>query len=431
MRVVHLSTDDVTGGAARCAARLHEGLLQVGVHSTMMVDRKRGSGDGVVAFRRPEGLWGRSRLKKRKRRVRSAVDQYRESRPEGYEPFNPDESPYGATPFEQLPDCDVLNLHWVARFVDVAGLTAWLPPEVPVVWTLHDMHLLTGGCHYNDGCRRFESGCGECPQLGSTDLEDLSSRTWTSKRDALATMAPGSVEVVTPSRWLASEARKSGVIPGGFGVRVIPYGLDTKLFAPVDRAHWRRHFDVPDNARVVLFVAQSVENRRKGFALLAEALGRLKDVDDLVLVSVGKGEPEVDGAIPLVHLGEIRSDEDMAGIYGLADVFCVPSIQDNLPATVLESLSCGTPVAGFAAGGIPDMVRPAETGELAEAKSGTALADAIRRILESGDPGLRDRCRATAVREYALDLQASRYQALYEELLAGRVSTPLTSVSVS
>ena len=397
----------------------------------MMVDRKRGSGEGVVAFRRPEGLWGRSRLKRRKRKVRSAVDSYRESRPHGYEPFNPDESPYGAAPFEQLPQCDVLNLHWVARFIDVAELVAWMPAEVPVVWTLHDMHLLTGGCHYNDGCRRFESGCGACPQLGSTDANDLSARTWTSKRDALADLRPGSMEIVTPSRWLATEVRKSGVIPEGFGVRVIPYGLDTEGFAPVDRAHWRRRFDVPDNARVVLFVAQSVENRRKGFGLLAEALGSLEDVDGLFLVSVGKGEPAIEGAIPSRHLGEIRSDEEMAGVYGLADVFCVPSVQDNLPATVLESLACGTPVAGFAVGGIPDMVRPSETGELAEESSGEALAAAIRRVLENGSSSLRDRCRATAVREYALDVQAARYQALYEELLAARVSTPLASASLS
>ena len=417
MRVVHLSTDDVTGGAARCALRLHQGLQGIGgVESSMIVDRLRGQEPGVVAFQRPAGLLGKRRVKRRKRAVRAALDRYQPTRPDGFEPFNPDDTPYGAAPLEQAMPCDVVNLHWVARFLDVESLAGWLPPGLPAVWTLHDMHLLTGGCHYDHGCGKFADGCGACPQLGSNDPEDLAWLYWNRKRDAAHGMGPRSIEVVTPSRWLAEEAKRSGVIPEAWGIRVIPYGLDTALFAPGDRASWRSRYDIPADARVLLFVAQSVDNQRKGFSHLLAALESLGSVENLWLVSVGKGEPEIPGDVRTRHLGEIRSDEEMSGVYGMADVFCVPSLQDNLPATVLESLATGTPVAGFRVGGIPDMVRPGETGALADDMSGEALAGAIRRVLEESDEALRVRCRRVAESEYPLALQAERYLELYAEL---------------
>lgn len=429
MRVVHLSTDDVTGGAARCALRLHQGLGEIaGVESTMIVDRRRGEEPGVVAFERPDGLLGKRRVKRRRRRVRRALDEYQSTRPDGFEPFNPDSSPYGAAPLEQAVPCDVINLHWVARFLDVQTLVDWLPADLPAVWTLHDMHLLTGGCHYDHGCGKFAEGCGACPQLGSNDPDDLARLYWDRKRAALVGMAPRAIEVVTPSRWLAQEARRSGVLPDGWGVRVIPYGLDTARFAPGDRTSWRSRYDIPADANVLLFVAQSVQNRRKGFSHLRSALDWLGPVDDLWLVSVGKGEPALPAGVNARHLGEIRSDEDMAGIYGMSDVFCVPSLQDNLPATVLESLATGTPVAGFAVGGIPDMVRPGETGALADGISGEALAVAIRQVLEASGDALRSRCRTVAESEYPLALQAERYLKLYAEL--ARIGRPAEAVAL-
>ena len=382
----------------------------------MIVDRKRGDEPGVVAFDRPDGVIGKRLLKRRKRAIRSAVDAYRSTRPDGFEPFNADESPYGTAPLEQALPCDVINLHWVARFLDVESLAGWLPPDLPAVWTLHDMHLMTGGCHYDHGCGKFVEGCGPCPQLGSTEPDDLSRLYWERKRAALRSMDTRTIQVVTPSRWLAEEAKRSGVIPQEWTIRVIPYGLDTALFAPVERTAWRARYDIPESARVLLFVAQSVENQRKGFAHLLAALEWLESVEDLWIVSVGKGEPVLPAGTNARHLGEIRSDEEMAGVYGMADVFCVPSLQDNLPATVLESLATGTPVAGFRVGGIPDMVRPGVTGALSDDMSGESLAAAVRRVLEESGDALRARCRGVAESEYPLALQAERYVELYGEL---------------
>jgi glycosyltransferase involved in cell wall biosynthesis len=169
---------------------------------------------------------------------------------------------------------------------------------------------------------------------------------------------------------------------------------------------------------VVLFVAQSTTNRRKGFSLLAEALGAL-DVEDTTLLSVGGGEPSLSVNLPHVHAGRIEDDEALSRVYSLADIFVIPSRQDNLPNTVLESMACGTPVVGFNVGGIPDMVRPSETGWLAETGNVRELRQAIETALENDEERewMGRRCREVVGEEYTLERQARQYRALYESVL--------------
>jgi glycosyltransferase involved in cell wall biosynthesis len=199
---------------------------------------------------------------------------------------------------------------------------------------------------------------------------------------------------------------------------VIPYGLDTSAFRPRETEGLRQTLGIPADHRIVLFVAQSTHNRRKGFDLLVEALGALAH-EKVALVSIGSRAPDLEVAGLHVHLGSLSSDLLLSVFYALADVFVVPSRQDNLPNTVLEAMACGTPVVGFDAGGIPDMVRPGETGWLAEADNPRALRDAIDEALRSDAERERrgQRSRAVVEAEYALDLQARRYHDLYRTLV--------------
>jgi glycosyltransferase involved in cell wall biosynthesis len=176
---------------------------------------------------------------------------------------------------------------------------------------------------------------------------------------------------------------------------------------------------IPVTSKVLAFVAMSTTVRRKGFALLAEALGSLEEVEDLVLLSVGSKKPELDTSIAHLHLGRIYSDRLLAAVYSAADAFVIPSLEDNLPNTVLESLACGTPVVGFDTGGIPDMVRDGETGCIVPAGDVSALRNAIVYVLQADEEraAMGARCRKVAVDEYSLDVQARRYTNLYTSLL--------------
>lgn len=416
MNIVHLSTTDVSGGAARAAYRLHEGLEGLGINSEMFVRRKKSDDPAVHTFRPPSDLPSRLYRVARRTWLNYVHKRAVRSRSEQWGPFSVGRTQYGEQVAEQSPAADIANLHWISDFVDIeAFFRMW---KGPVVWTLHDMNAFTGGCHYSDQCRRYRNACGACPQLGQRTENDLSRAVWTRKREAYAQVEPRQFHIVAPSRWLASTARESALLKP-FEVSVIPYGLDTERFAPRRPEAVRRALGLSPACKVLAFVAMSTTVKRKGFALLADALSSLNEIEDLVLLSVGSKKPGLDTAVTHLHLGHIQSDRLLAAVYSAADAFVIPSLEDNLPNTVLESLACGTPVIGFDIGGIPDMVRDGETGYTVPAGDVSALRDAIASVLQADEKrnAMRDRCRKVAVDEYSLDVQARRYADLYTSLL--------------
>ncbi len=420
MRVLHIGTNETLGGAARAAYRLHTGLRPLGHDSIMLVAHKQSGDPTVEAFTPSVGIARRLRRLLRRGRIARSLERYESSRPAGYEPFSGDRSEHGATLVRQLPSCDVINLHWVAGFVDYRSFFRSIPRGTPVVWTLHDMNPFTGGCHYDDGCGKFAEYCGACPQLGSSAARDLSREIWQRKRRVFQGVPKGGLHIVTPSRWLARQVRRSPLLRDR-PVSVIPNGLDTQAFSPRDRRSAREVLGVPPEAKVVLFVAQWTGIRRKGFRLLLEALAGLSSVPNLLLMSLGVGGGSDDIGIPHVHFDRTDDDRLLALVYSAADLFVIPSLQDNLPNTVMEAMSCGTPVVGLDVGGIPDMVRPGTTGSLVPPGDVKALGAAIAGLLED-DPKRREmarNCRRIAVEEYSLEVQARRYVELYERMLAG------------
>ena len=305
-----------------------------------------------------------SRARRRLRAYWTAQDfrRYRNTRPSGYDQFSHDRNEYTSTLVSQIPPCDVLNLHWVSGLVDCTAFFSRIPQSKPVVWTLHDMNPFTGGCHYDMGCPRYLNHCGACPQLGSRQEHDLSHQIWLRKRSAFSRVDPSRLRIVTPSKWLGEEAKRSPIF-GRFPVSVIPYGLNVADFAPRDKATVREFLGIPRNANVVLFVAEGIDNKRKGFALLTEALAACtRTVPNLMLVSLGNRQPDLRQNIPWLHLGSVSNDRILSMVYSAADLFAICSLQDNLPNTVLEAMACGTPVVGVGVGGISDMVRHGVNG---------------------------------------------------------------------
>lgn len=420
MKIVHVSTMDIRGGAARSAYRLHQGLQRIGWASTMFVKEKTCSDPTILRFNPPRDLV--TRLKGRARREAIARDfaQYQASRPSGYEMFSDDRGLFPHAMVPQIPFCNVVNLHWVAGMLDYTSFFPQMTRTTPVVWTLHDMNAFTGGCHYDHRCGRFSGSCGDCPQLGSSHEQDLSRAVWERKRQAIQAVTTGRLRIVTPSRWLADEARKSSVF-SETRVDVIPYGLDLEVFAPRDKAYSRDLLGIPQDARVVFFLADVVDNRRKGFSFLLEALPHCaKRVEKLLLVSLGQQPPQAEGGMPWLHLGSIHDDRLLSAVYSAADLFILPSLQDNLANTVLESMACGVPVVSFDAGGTSDMVRPGITGQLVPAFDVNALAATIVEMMNAPEHRkiLSENCRRVALDEYPLRLQAQRYAELYKTFVS-------------
>jgi glycosyltransferase involved in cell wall biosynthesis len=333
--------------------------------------------------------------------------------------FSDDRSANNADVIGQMPPSDIVNLHWVAGFFDYREFFRKIPARLPVVWTLHDMNPFTGGCHFDGGCGKFAERCGACPQLGSNDPKDLSAQVWRRKQGAFSLLNGDTVHLVTPSRWLQGEVSKSTLM-SKFRCTAIPNALDTELFQPREQGAARKLLGIPADSAVILFLADWAGEKRKGFDLLVEALKPFRNDRRVYLLAAGRELPAHDLGPQLVTAGYLTGEKQLSWVYSAADVFVLPSLQDNLPNTALEALSCGVPVVGFDVGGIPEIVHEGETGLLVAAKDVAGLRAAITSVVENKDVRVRmaEAGRRFAVANYGLEIQARRYLELYTELVA-------------
>jgi len=419
MNIVLVNTFDNYGGAARAAFRLFKGLKATGGGCTMVVGHKVSDDPDVVTLG-PLSAEEQACAATVRAELDAQAAPYPMLRNPGFSPFHAERSPVGRALVNRLPAADVINLHWVREVVDYADFFSTRPAKQPVVWTLHDMHPFTGGCHYVRNCGRYADACGCCPLLGSDDPDDLSAHVLAGKLDSLSCRTGGALHVVTPSRWLADEAQRSRLFRD-LPVSVIPYGLDTELFAPHDRLAVRQAFNLPPDLRIILFVAHMLDDPRKGLAYLDEALCRLGPQPNLGVLMVGGGEFALRAPVVKMRAGLVDNDAMMSRLYAAADLVAVPSLEDNLPNTMLEAMASGTPVVGFTTGGVPDMVIPGETGALAPLGDAEGLSHTLADLL--GDAGrlaeMGRLARARIEREHTLAVQATRYRDLYRSLIEG------------
>lgn len=411
MKVFHICCHDRRGGASIAAYRQHQALRRLGVDSRMLVRFKSTADPSVQVFQPRPGAVGRAWRAARRWNLRRQV-----ARAAPTSAFAMARSETGAELARSLPPSDVINIQFAWDFLDYPDFMAHLPADMPVVVTMHGLENFTGGCSYTGGCEGFHRWCGNCPQLGSRGTNDLSAEGWKTRRDAFATRRAGKLHFVADSHWMAAEARKSSLLRD-YPVSVIHYGLDTEIFQPRDRQAAKAVLGVPAGMNVVAFAADSVRDERKGMTHLVAALQGMKDKAFLLTWGRDQG-PALEG-FKGRHLGPLESEHLAALAYNAADVFVMPSVEEAFGQTALEALACGTPVAAFAAGGIPDIVRHEETGLLAKVRDVEALRANIVSLL--ADENLRASCGRRGVdmarEEFSFRVNAAKYVALYESML--------------
>lgn len=319
---------------------------------------------------------------------------------------------------------DIINLHWIANFIDLQTLISQVGGRIPLVWTLHDMRAFTGGCHYDGQCGKFmlDSGCHTCPQLLKSGPNDASFFEFSAAKSVLGGLDRNDLQIVTPSAWLADQSRKSKIL-SRFNVSVIPNGIDTDVFKPIDQSTARKCLGIAEQNKVLLFVAQDINNHRKGLDLLMNAIHEIAGkIDNLHLLTVGDVQSSSfhNAGIESTNLGTVVNERFLPIAYSAADLFTIPSRQDNLPNTVLESIACGTPVVGFRAGGIPELIKEGKTGWIVDKQSSCDLATKIVEILNVPHKvlsQLRLQCSETAQNEWSIGRQAESYKSLYSAIL--------------
>ena len=420
MKILHLSTGDVVGGACIAAFRLHLGLKRIGVNSTMLVWRK--DSDDSDVFEVPKGF--RYLLSKVGSRMEDVCLRLCCDRGQAWDGGL---VPGFAARLIREMQPDIVNLHFVNRGLISVGQVARL--GLPVVWTFHDMWPITSGYHYY--------GSKLTPELAPPDGgfdPDISSNILT--RALLAKKCRAwkdvNLDVVCPSQWLQGASKKSPTVAGK-KIHHIPYGLDLEIYRPMNKEDVRKSLGLPVDKKLILFGAASSDNDpRKGSDLLLGAMHygikeSLFSAEETELVTFGQ-QAKLPGALQKmkVHsMGRVSGDELLARIYASADVFIAPSREDNLPNTVLEAMACGVPTVAFRIGGMPDMIDHEMTGYLAEPFDIESLARGVAHALQHVDPGV---VRKRAELCYPIEKQAANYFALYKTMLSSGGNDPASEV---
>lgn len=417
MKVVHINKTDAGGGAAVAALRVHRSLLRAGVDSHFLVqEQKRSEMNEHTLGRGP--LYN---LKNIYRFLKERIAIWPHEKDSNMR-FNFSIANAGQSIANNpvVQEADIIHLHWVNQgFLSIESLEEIFALGKPVVWTLHDMWPFTGGCHYAGTCFEFNEHCGYCPFLKDKKKDDLSYMTYTAKRDIYS---KANLSVVTCSRWLATMAKASSMLRTK-NVTTIPNPIDTNFYRPMDRKKCREELGLPTDKKLILFGAANILDFRKGFRYLEEALTIIQDnfpaiSERMELVVFGKLEKNWTNRFSFkIHSMDFISDPlKLVKLYNASDTFILPSLQDNLPNTVVESLCCGTPVVGFSIGGIPEMITHMETGFLAEVKNSLSLANGIYNMLFFSQHQ-REKVRESAINMFAEQTVANQYIDVYNKVL--------------
>lgn len=391
-----MNTRDVVGGAAIAAYRLFRGLLESEINIEFLVDIKKSNDSGVEKLSKGLPNWVRAKidyfplrfLKNRSRSVSwissGIIKRINEIKPE------------------------IVHIHWINNgFISIEQLSEI---TCPIVWTCHDMWAFSDSRHY--------VGDYEAPEYRSNMILDK----WVWRRKRKTYHKIKNLHIVSPSNWLANCSRKS-ILLGDRHTTVIANGIDIIQFQPMDKTVLRHKYGISPASVVCLFSGfNGTNDKRKGFHYLIEAVRYImgtSTVDFCVAVVGAYSSTELDELeIKVTYFGDVIDQNIMSEIYALSDLFILPSLQDNLPNTVIEAMACGCPTIAFNVGGIPDMIDHKINGYIAEPKDHEDLASGILWYLNSHKKDvLSEEARKKVIYHFEINQQAAKYIELYKDIL--------------
>jgi glycosyltransferase involved in cell wall biosynthesis len=319
-----------------------------------------------------------------------------------------------------IQDADIIHLHWINQgFLSLKELKKLFHLGKPLVWTLHDMWPYTGGCHYSGNCIYFKNQCGNCFYLRKPSTSDLSNKIFR-KKEKLYSGSP--LTFVGCSKWMTEQSKESTLLKN-FRIESIPNSIDIELYSPGNKIQARQSLGLPIDKKLLLFGAANIFDKRKGFNYLLQSLEIIKSnypqlAKEMHCFIFGKAKHPYFVPLTSTNVNYVGSQDQMVELYRAADVFVLPSLQDNLPNTVMEAMSCGLPVVAFNTGGLPEMVKHKVNGYLADTGDSKDLADGIQFILsETQYSEFQKSARDKVLSSYHPEIIAGNYLKLYNELL--------------
>lgn len=409
MNILIVNTHDQQGGAAIAAYRLLEALNKTNAKAKMLVLNKKSNNPNVIQI-------GNNFLNK----VRFAAERaaiYIENRFSRKNLFDISIANNGVSIVNhpEFQKADIIHLHWINQgMLSIGEIGKILASGKKMVWTMHDMWPFTGICHHAGECNNFEKGCGFCPYLRKPSEKDISYTTFLRKQAAYSL---GKIHFVACSNWLKNLALKSQLTTN-HKVSTISNPINTNRYRPKNKVAIRKLLRLPTDKKIILFVATKVSDKRKGIDYLIEASKILsrKNKNYALLIAGNNGEEITSKLALTTYKSSYVASEQMPDMYNAADLFVTPSLQENLPNTIMEAMACGTPSVGFDVGGIPEMIDHKQNGYIATYKDAEDLAKGLIWALEEADmEQLSANARKKAEENYSESIIAERYLEIYNQ----------------
>lgn len=416
MRVLIINTSERRGGAAVAASRLMESLKNNGIKAKMLVRDKQTDQISVVRLKRNwlqvwKFMWER-------------IVIWKANRFKKHNLFAVDIANTGTdiTTLPEFQQADIIHLHWINQgMLSLGNIRKILESGKPIVWTMHDMWPCTGICHHARECTNYEQECHHCPFLyGGGSKKDLSTHTFRKKKE-IYSLAP--ITFVGCSRWLAEKAKVSALLTGQSVIN-IPNAINTNLFKPHNKQEARTKCRLPQDDKLILFGSVKITDKRKGIDYLVDACKLLAEKypewkKTFGVVVFGNQSQQLQDLIPfrVYPLPYIKNEHELVDIYNAVDLFVIPSLEENLPNMIMESMACGVPCVGFNTGGIPEMIDHLHNGYVAQRKSSEDLANGIHWVLTEPEYAeLSEQACRKAVANYSESIIAKKYTDLYNKI---------------
>ena len=413
MNILFINTSDQLGGAAIAAKRLMQALNKEHVKVNMLVRDKTSNDYNVIAIEQNlklsyNFLYERFRI--------WIANKFNKKNLFSVSLANTGSSIVNLPEFKEA---DIIHLHWINQgYLSLNELRRILKSGKPIVWTMHDMWPITGICHHARSCTKYSSTCSDCLLLNSTKQRDLAYYTFLKKKEIYA---EGKINFVGCSKWLTQRAQESTLTLNQQCIN-IPNPIDTTLYQPINKTKCRKSFNLPENHHLILFGAAKTTNIRKGIQYFINACLELRQTSTkpIGIVLYGKDSELLKNefTLPTFSLGYIQDENVLIKLYNAVDLFVLPSLEENLPNSIMEAMSCGTPCVGFNIGGIPELIDHLHNGYIANYKSSTDLAEGMKWTLSNNEnQGLSKESRRKVIENFSENKVARKYIDLYNQII--------------
>lgn len=416
MNILFLNTSDQQGGAAIAAKRIADALNKEHMKVVMLVRDKTGTDFDVVPIRQTPKLtynFAMERIKIWANNLFSRKNLFAVS------------IANTGSRITQLPEfknADIIHLHWINQgFLSLREIKRIIDSGKPVVWTMHDMWPITGICHHARACTKYTFECMKCPFIRAKhSSKDLSYKVFHRKMNIYQSSVQP-INFVGCSKWLMRKAMDSALTENQ-NVLNIPNPINTDVFQPLTTEDCRKHFGLPKNMKLILFGAAKTTNKRKGIEYFINACLELRQTTttpiSIVLYGSDSDQLKDRFTLPTYSLGYIRNEKDIIRLYNAVDLFALPSLEENLPNSIMEAMACGVPCVGFDIGGIPELIDHLHNGYIAKYKSSTDLAQGLKWVLENNkEQTLSQEARRKVLDCFSEKTVARQYINLYNNIL--------------